>query len=187
MTIRSSSGLPRDLRSVRRRSFPTIYFHGMRQPESVSQPKHAAAVCSHPPGWPRCVDDGADRKGMRRERRTSPKLPHSHGPSAEITRSGSHGAARQWTVGRPEERETHRRRHEISAFGHQILIRHANFSPGGPYVPEPSAGRAKASLAGQQSISSCVRRTRISRFPTWLAGPTIPSFSICSISLAALL
>ncbi len=59
----------------------------------------------------------------------------------------------------------------------------------------PSAARSSrysAALAAdrahhQQSISSFVRRTRISRLPTWFAVPTMPSFSICSISLAALL
>jgi hypothetical protein len=33
--------------------------------------------------------------------------------------------------------------------------------------------------------SSAVRRISTSRLPTWFAGPTTPSFSICSISLAA--
>ena len=48
--------------------------------------------------------------------------------------------------------------------------------------------RAWIGAAGRTGYSSsCVRRTSISRRPTWLAGVMMPSFSICSISLAALL
>jgi hypothetical protein len=47
------------------------------------------------------------------------------------------------------------------------------------YGPAPGPRRES------QSSSSITRRTSTSRLPTWFAGPTTPSFSICSISLAA--
>ena len=50
---------------------------------------------------------------------------------------------------------------------------------------EAAPPRFHASGSVPRRAYSSVRRARTSRLPTWLAGPTMPSFSICSISLAA--
>jgi len=67
--------------------------------------------------------------------------------------------------------------------------------PGGLDVEDEGGGRGDVILqraaslefdgGAPQSSSSRVERVSTSRVPTWLAGVTTPSFSICSISFAA--
>ena len=96
--------------------------------------------------------------------------PHSGTASARRRRDGD--------ARRAADHAVHHRDVALGQHGRAVL-------GGGRAGDEGERRREGRSGSSVQSSSPPVRRASTSRLPTWFAGPTTPSFSICSMSLAA--